>query len=231
LGQVRQDAQIHTLLGAARLSPWVETREQTCFIPIRWRSGEEWLQAQGKHARKQTRYDLRHLAKAGFEYYVWKRPDPYEPILEALIAQKSAWLAHKGLGLLLNHPRGAQFLRECVAAMASRRTLHLSAFRSQSGFAACHLGFYQHGVLYGYMPSYDPSWAAYSAGSAIRDAFIMWACDHGVQRVDLLRGASPYKRRYDPEHEWLQTFVIPRGLIGRSCLSAYRLTSGAANLS
>lgn len=223
LGQVRQDAQIYALFGAAQLSPWVETREEAYFIPVRWKSGDAWLESRGTHARKQSRYDLRHLAKAGFEYYVWQRPDPYEPIVEALIAQKSAWLARRGCGPLLNRRGGADFLRQCIAGMADRGVLHLSALRSRSGFAACHLGFYQYGVLYGYMPSYDPSWATYSPGSAIRDCFIMWACDHGAQRVDLLRGTDSYKQRYDPKHEWLQTFVIPRGLIGRSCLYAYRL--------
>ena len=41
------------------------------------------------------------------------------------------------------------------------------------------------------MPSYDTSWGTYSAGRGIRDAFIKWACDHGVQRVDLRRGTDP----------------------------------------
>jgi CelD/BcsL family acetyltransferase involved in cellulose biosynthesis len=223
LGQVRDDAKINALFTAVGVNPWIETREETYFIPVRCKSGEEWLQAQGAHARKQTRYDVRHLAKAGFEYYVWKSPDPYERIVEALIAQKSAWMAHQGLGPLLSHREGANFLRECIAEMAARGILHLSAFRSRTEFAACHLGFYQHGVLYGYMPTYDPQWGTYSAGAAIRDAFVMWACDHGVQRVDLLRGAGCYKLRYKPEHEWLQTLVIPRGLIGRVCLAGYRL--------
>ena len=223
LGQVREDSHIHALLADAQLRPWMETREETYFVPVRWKSGEEWLGAQGAHARKQIKYDIRHLAKAGFEYYVWKSPDPYEPIAEALIAQKSAWLARQGYGPLLSHGKGAQFLRECIAEMAARGTLHLSAFRSRSGFAACHLGFHQHGILYGYMPTYDPQWAAYSAGTAIRDAFIMWACDHGVHRVDLLRGTDPYKRRYGPESEWLQTWVIPRSFVGKACLAGYRL--------
>jgi len=223
LGQVREDAKVNVLASAVELNSWVETREETYFIPVRWKSSEEWLQAQGSHARKQIKYDLRHLAKAGFEYYVWKPHDDYECIVDALIAQKSAWMAHKGLGPLLGHREGAHFLRECIAGMAARGTLHLSAFRSRTGFAACHLGFYQHGVLYGYIPTYDPQWASYSAGEAIRDAFVMWACDHQVQRVDLLRGSECYKLRYDPEHEWLQTLVIPRGLLGRACLATYRL--------
>jgi CelD/BcsL family acetyltransferase involved in cellulose biosynthesis len=222
LGQVRSDAKISGLFQAARLDPWVETREQTYFVPIHWGSGEEWLNEQSTHARKQAKYDLRRLAKAGFEYYVWQSPDAYEPVLEAVIAQKSAWLASKGLGLLLGHPDGPQFLRKCAAAMAARGTLHLSAFRSSRGFAACHLGFYQNGVLYGYMPTYDSAWASYSPGMAIRDALIMWACDHGARSVDLLRGVDKYKLRYQPEYEPLQTFVIPRGAIGKACVSAYR---------
>jgi len=222
LGHVRSDASVSALFQAAQLDPWVETREQTYFVPIRWSSGEEWLNEQSAHARKQAKYDLRRLAKAGFEYYVWESPDAYEPLLEAIIAQKSAWMASKGLGSFLGHPNGRQFLRKYVAAVAEQGILHLSAFRSSKGFAACHLGFYRDGVLYGYMPTYDSAWAAYSPGSAIRDAFIMWACDHGVRRVDLLRGVDSYKLRYQPGAESLQTFVIPHGAIGKACVSAYR---------
>jgi len=222
LGHVRGDAKISGLFQAAQLDPWVETREQTYFVPIRWASGEEWLSEQSAHARKQAKYDLRRLAKAGFEYYVWESPDAYEPLLEAIIAQKSAWMASKGLGILLGHPDGPPFLRKLAAVMAARGTLHLSAFRSSKGFAACHLGFYQHGILYGYLPTYDSTWASYSPGTAIRNAFIMWACDHGVPRVDLLRGVDDYKLQYQPESEPLQTLVIPRGVIGRACVSVYR---------
>jgi CelD/BcsL family acetyltransferase involved in cellulose biosynthesis len=222
LGQVRDDASVSPLFEAAKLDPWVETREQTCFVPIRWGSGEEWLNEQSAHARKQAKYDLRHLAKAGFEYYVWQSPDAYEPLLEAIIAQKSAWMASKGLGTFMGHPAGPQFLHKYVAAAAQSKILHLSAFRSSKGFAACHLGFYRNGVLYGYMPTYDPAWASYSPGSAIRDAFIMWACDHGARRVDLLRGVDSYKLRYQPGAESLQTLVIPHGTIGKACVSAYR---------
>jgi CelD/BcsL family acetyltransferase involved in cellulose biosynthesis len=222
LGQVRGDARINTLLQTTQLNPWVETREHTYFLPICWQSGEEWLQQQGAHARKCTKYHLRHLAKAGFELYVWEPPDSYEPVLEAIIAQKSAWMASKGLGLLLGHPQGPQFLRKCAAALAARGTLHLSAFRSSKGWAACHLGFYQDGILYGYMLTYDFAWAAYSPGTTMRDALIMWACDHGARRVDVLRGAEAYKFQYQPEPELLQTYVIPHGPIGKACVSAYR---------
>jgi CelD/BcsL family acetyltransferase involved in cellulose biosynthesis len=222
LGQVRSDAKVNALFQAAQLDPWVETREQTYFVPIRWSSGEQWLNEQSAHARKRAKYDLRRLAKAGFEYYVWKPTDPFEGLIEAIIAQKSAWMASKGFGELLGHADGPQFLREFAAAMAARGTLHLSAFRSSEGFAACHLGFYERDVLYGYMPTYDSAWVSYSPGSAIRDAFIMWACDHGVRRVDLLRGADGYKLRYQPEPEPLQTLVIPNGAIGRACVSVYR---------
>jgi CelD/BcsL family acetyltransferase involved in cellulose biosynthesis len=222
LGQVRGDAKVNMLLQPAKLNPWVETREQTYSLPIRWQNCEAWLHDQGAHARKCTKYHLRRLAKAGFEYYIWARPDSYEPLIEAIIAQKSAWLASKGLGVLLGHPEGPQFLRKCAAAMAARGTLHLSAFRSSKGFAACHLGLYQHGVLYGYMLSYDFAWASYSPGSAIRDALIMWACDHGARKIDALRGAEAYKFQYAPEPQPLQTLVIPHGAIGKAYVSAYR---------
>jgi CelD/BcsL family acetyltransferase involved in cellulose biosynthesis len=76
------------------------------------------------------------------------------------------------------------------------------------------------------MLTYDPAWAPYSPGAAICDALIMWACDHGARRVDVLRGAEAHKFRYQPESEPLQTLVISHGAIGRACVSAYRLGVG-----
>lgn len=222
LGQVRGDAKVGALFAAAQLRPWVETRESTYSLPIRWRSGEEWLSERSAHARKEAKYDRRRLTKAGFEFYVWKPGDPYEPLLDTLIAQKSAWLASKGLGDLLDDPLGIHFLKKCAPAMIERGTLHLSALRSETAVAACHLGLYHRGVLYGYMVTYDLAWASYSPGAVIRDALIMWACDHGVHKVDILRGADGYKLRYQPEPQLLQTFIIPRGPLGRACLMAYR---------
>jgi CelD/BcsL family acetyltransferase involved in cellulose biosynthesis len=221
LVQVRTDAHVNALFQPARLNPWVETNEQTYYLSIKWGSGEQWLDEQSAHARKEIRRDLRRLANAGFEYYVWKSPDSYEPVIEAIITQKSAWLARKGLGVLLGHREGPQFLRKCIAALAARGTLHLSGFRSNQGFAACHLGFYQHGVLYGYMLTYDFACASYSPGAATRSALIMWACDHGIRRIDLLRGSDEYKLRYQPERQPLQTLVMPRGIVGGAYVSAY----------
>ena len=45
---------------------------------------------------------------------------------------------------------------------------------------------------------------------------------NGVAAIDLLRGADSFKLQYHPQPEPLQTFVIPRGLIGNICLLAYR---------
>ena len=63
LGQVREDAKVNALITAAEVNPWVETREETYFIPVNWKSGEEWLQAQETHARKQT----------GMTFAIWQR--------------------------------------------------------------------------------------------------------------------------------------------------------------
>jgi len=222
LSQVRGDARIGALFQAAGIDPWVESQESTYRIPVCWHSGPDWLNQQTAHARKELRYDLRRLAKEGCEFYVWSAPDPYEPLLETVIEQKSAWLARQRRGTLYDHPLGSRFLRKCVAAMAAKGSLHLCGLRSARGFAACHLGFYQQGVLYGYMLTYDPAWARYSPGAALRASLIMWACDNGVAAIDLLRGADRFKLQYGPQPEPLQTFVIPRGLIGNICLLAYR---------
>ncbi|MBV8740264.1 MAG: GNAT family N-acetyltransferase, partial [Sinobacteraceae bacterium] len=108
-------------------------------------------------------------------------------------------------------------------SLATQGMLHLSALRNGDRFAACHLGFHQGGVLYGYMLSYDESYARCSPGTTLQDALLMWACEVGVRRIDMLRGTHEYKLRFKPEPRLLQTFVVARTLLGRLCLLAYRV--------
>src|SRR5262249_1203669 len=156
---------------------------------LRWRSGAEWLKQQSSKANHRVRYGLRRVARLGFEFEVWQPSEPIAPLLDALIEQKRAWLAARPLDSTLQEPGGRAFVYAAAEAMAADGSLHLSTLRSRDHIAACHLGFFRNGIFYYYMPTYDAAWAKYSFGTLLLDSLIMWACDHGAHRFDMLIGA------------------------------------------
>jgi CelD/BcsL family acetyltransferase involved in cellulose biosynthesis len=220
LGQVRTDATIFEFLSS--LKPWVETRESASGLDIKWASGQEWIRSQGARTRERINRGLRKMTKAGFVFEVWQPGQPLEPLVQTLIDQKSAWLRQRGEKGFLLDPRGVAFTHELVREFAAAKILHLSCVRSTEAVAAVHLGFMSEGVLYYYIPSFDPQWSKLGLGTLLRESLIMWACDQRLRRFDLTRGEYDYKAQYDPEIEDMRTLVIPRTLIGRAAMSLYR---------
>jgi CelD/BcsL family acetyltransferase involved in cellulose biosynthesis len=224
-GQVRVDSAIHAFLRAQ--NPWVETREESLGIPLVCGSGSEWLHQQSAKAKNSISYGLRRMHKLGFSYTVCQAPDSYAAIIDALLQQKRAWYAARGLSDIYGERHGADFLYKLVDAMAASGALHLSAIRSNDAIAACHLGFLRDGVFYYYLPTYDARWSKYSPGTVLRGLLIMSACDLGVRRFDMLLGAHDYKSRYDVTAEPVRTLVVPRGPVGRAAVSCYRVWAAA----
>ncbi|HVW69754.1 MAG TPA: GNAT family N-acetyltransferase [Steroidobacteraceae bacterium] len=221
LKHVRADARVSDLVD--RLNPWVETTGAAYGIPIDCPTGKDWLERLPARRRERLSYNLRRMGRMGFEFSIWQPPAPLEPIVATLLEQKRSWLAAQGLGGPLQQEPAGQFLRLLAKEMAGRG-LHLSVIRSQDAIAACHLGFLRNGVLYSYMPSYDLSLQKYSLGNVLRETLIMWACDNGVRRFDLLLGDEEYKTQYEScTREPVRTLVIPRGLLGRAAVSVYRV--------
>ncbi|MGH8258313.1 MAG: GNAT family N-acetyltransferase [Steroidobacteraceae bacterium] len=222
LGQVRADAAANEIFHGVRA--WIETVEDSCSLPLTWRSGEDWLVHLAKRERGHVRRHLRRMASAGFRFHVWQSPEPYEPLVEAVIEQKVTWLRARKLDNYLLDPEGRAFVRALAAALARRGALHLSAARTNDRIGACHLGFVCHGTFYGYALAYDLEWSQYGLGTALRECLLMWACDQGLQRFDMARGTQDYKMHYNAAPAWLCTRVVGRGLVGNAALSVYRLS-------
>jgi CelD/BcsL family acetyltransferase involved in cellulose biosynthesis len=223
---VREDAHIFSTLEDRR--PWTETLEHAGGVPIRWSTGEQWLQQQSASMRDRVKYNARRMAKAGYEVHVWQPPNPYAPIIDVLVAQKRPWLAARGLSSMICEPEGVQFLHAAVDESAKRGELHLSVVRKDGHIAACDLAFVRNGVIYSYLGSFDPDLAKYSYGRVLMDRLVMWACDNGMRRYDLLLGAYGYKSEYGCTLEPVRTQVIARTLIGRAALALYRRRSERA---
>jgi CelD/BcsL family acetyltransferase involved in cellulose biosynthesis len=220
LSHVRTDARFFSVLGALR--PWTETLEDAGGVPIAWSSGAEWLQRQTAGMRDRVKYNSRRMLKAGFEVRVCGKADSSSRIIETLVRQKRPWLAARGLSSFIDEPGGVEFLQSVVAASAERGELHLSTVQNQERIAACDLAFVREGVIYSYLASFEPELHKYSFGRILTDSLLMWACDNGMRRLDLLLGAYDYKTEYQCTLEPVRTLVIPRGPIGRAALFFYR---------
>ncbi len=220
LGQVRTDATVNGLVDD--LQPWVETRENTFGIPITWANGSEWLEDHSRETRRRVSRNLRRMSHMGFAVHIWQPTEPLDPLVEAVIQQKLAWIEANHLSSALAEPQGVQFIRSMTAAMAASGALHLSAVRSKDRIAAVHLGFLRGDTLYGYIASYDAALAKCSFGTTLRESLIMWACDHGVRCYDLLLGAHEYKTQYRTTPQAIRTLVIPHSALGSAALRVYR---------
>ncbi|MGH8322602.1 MAG: GNAT family N-acetyltransferase, partial [Steroidobacteraceae bacterium] len=225
LKHVRADAKVSEFID--RLHPWVETSGASYGIPIECATGKDWIQRLGARRRERVNYGLRRMARLGFEFWLWQPPAPLEPLIDTLLGQKRSWLASQGIGGVLEEAPATAFMCALATEMAGGG-LHLSVIRSHDRIATCHLGFLRDGVLYSYMPSYDLSLQKYGFGTLLRETLIMWACDNGVRRLDLLLGDEEYKTQYDFTREPVRTLVIGRGLLGKAIVALYRLAAARA---
>ena len=103
-------------------------------------------------------------------------------------------------------------------SLARRGELHLSVVYNEQCIAACDLAFVRSGVVYSYIASFDAEYGKYSFGRLLTDQLLMWACDSGQKRFDLLLGAYDYKSEYHCTLEPVRTLVIPRSLLGRAAV-------------
>jgi CelD/BcsL family acetyltransferase involved in cellulose biosynthesis len=219
-GQVRTDAKIYAFLEAKK--PWIETREGSVVISLTQKSSTEWLAGRSPKAREQINYGLRRMKRTGFEYHVCEPSENLTVVMDALIEQKRAWLKARNIEGLVSDEKGERFVRDAVKEMAMSGSLHLSVIRSEQHIAACHFGFMNAGVLYYYMPTYDPEFSKYSFGNLLRESLIMWACDHQLNTFDMLLGEHEYKSQYETQYKPVRTLLVSRTLVGRLAVAAYR---------
>src|SRR5262249_47048808 len=153
-------------------------------FPLTWATGEDWLASRNKHQRGNFRRQSRQIQKLGYEFKVWQSPE--RAVLDAAIEQKQAWVRARGVGSFITEPQGPEFVHAMARQMSARGALHLSAVCSAQGMAACHVGFVRGDTFYFYMPTYDAAFAKQGVGSTLRESLIMWACDQGLKKFDLL---------------------------------------------
>jgi CelD/BcsL family acetyltransferase involved in cellulose biosynthesis len=66
------------------------------------------------------------------------------------------------------------------------------------------------------------------AGTVLMSGGFSWACEHGFQEVDFLRGTEPYKMQWADRRRRLQRLRVGVGVAGRATLGAVTLRESAA---
>jgi CelD/BcsL family acetyltransferase involved in cellulose biosynthesis len=222
LARVPADATCWALLEG--LGGWATEGEYVSEVPITWPDGRAWLRGLSKPSRELIGRRLRRLASAGVTFRVGAAAGDRAELVETVLRHKVAMVEAAGTPGFLTEPGGPEFVRAMAAAMAGRGLLHLSALRSDEAVAAAHLGFLHEGTLYYYMPAFDPAWAKHGPGHLLLASLVMWCCDNGVRRLDLLSGDEPYKRRFRPRvMPPTRSVLVPGSVLGRAALTGYRL--------
>ena len=220
LSHVRADAGIAELLHET--APWVATTEEDLFLPLPTGGSVSWLSGLNKGLRSDIRQRTRRMEKLGFHFSICDSRVSLDRALDAVIKQKQAWARSRGVWSFITAPAGPAFLREMAYNLFASGTLHLSFLHSGAQIAAAHLGFLRGGCLYYYMPTFDRSLGNHGFGSVLQERLIMWACDNGVRRFDMLLGAEAYKARFQPSADPVRTYVVARTALGSLALRAAR---------
>jgi CelD/BcsL family acetyltransferase involved in cellulose biosynthesis len=220
LSHVRADAGIAELL--QETAPWVATAEEDLFIPLPTGGSASWLSGLDKGLRSDIRQRTRRMEKLGFNFSICDSRASVDRALDAVIKQKQEWARSRGVWSFITASAGPAFLRQMAYNLSASGTLHLSVLHSGEQIAAAHLGFLREDRLYYYMPTFDRSLGNHGFGSVLQERLIMWACDNGVRRFDMLLGAEPYKARYQPSADSVRTYVLARTAFGSLALRAAR---------
>ena len=195
-------------------------RREIARLRIQWSSSTEWERAalSGKSLKRFRYLERRLTLRAPLEFEVMVQPDDPRlgPAVDALIQQKSTWVAMRGKseGLFVEPRAGAAVLLDIVHRAAQSGTLHLSSLRCGQSVLATHLGFTFGDTFYYYMPSYNHEWSAFSPGKLLMHKLIGWAVNNGFQCCDFMSGEADYKSVLANEHCQLLDFTFAGSAAG-----------------
>lgn len=155
---------------------------------------EPYLEARARASRTFRRAGTkmqalrRDFGRVSFE---WHSPAP--DAFAALVRWKSAQYRRTGRIDRFAKP----WIRELVQGLMSTETDafagRLAVLRVDGRPVAVQAALAAHGVLALWFPAYDPDFARYSPGVALRLEIIKAASEHGIARIDMGKGHSQHK--------------------------------------
>ncbi len=145
--------------------------------------------------------------------------EPLAPILERLSALKRKWLAAQGRDSPL-FDEGAPTLSALVEALKQAGILRVFVLECAGQMVAVSLNFVQRGTMMAFVTTYDPEFERASPGMLLMVDYVRWSIDNGLQLVDFLCGAEPFKLRFANQSVTLETMTANQTLLGTAATLA-----------
>jgi CelD/BcsL family acetyltransferase involved in cellulose biosynthesis len=218
LNRLLPDAAARRLIGPAassgvKLRP--NHREEVSYrVAGGWKSGAAWLASQSKKTRKNYRRSIKLMEEAGeLKFRMLSDDEPLQPVLERLSELKRQWLAqHTRESDLFDE--GANVLAGLVDALARTGVLRIFVLECNGVMIAVSINFVQRGTMMAFVTTYDPEFSRASPGVVLMIDYIQWSIDHGLEMVDFLCGAEPFKHKFATQGVTLQSVLGTRTLKG-----------------
>jgi CelD/BcsL family acetyltransferase involved in cellulose biosynthesis len=122
---------------------------------------------------------------------------------QLLPAYRSLWSSRSVTNSLLHQPDIDAFLDRVVTVGVPSGWAHFSVLRVGGTPIAWHLGFFDSGRLYWWLPTHDVAWSGYSPGKLLLAALVDHGCRDGWRDIRLLTGNHGYKAAWNPAPQTL----------------------------
>ncbi len=204
--------------GSSTLDLWNELFDQagkvgevvgTTCCPVIQLPGdiESYRAALGRNRRYSLQRKTKCLLGAGrIEYSRATSPAEVWPALDSLITLHQQRWSHGSTGGVFADDRARNFHRDVIQVLSERGRVSLDLLELDGRPIAAIYGLIYEGCYYFYLPGFDPAACPKaSPGLLLLHHRIEQAIREGVETVDLLQGAQPYKLEWSTDHRRLVT--------------------------
>ncbi len=214
-------ADLHQIREGLVLDGATPVEQATCLVLDLPDSYETYLQS----LSKSLRFDCRKLEKGTFKNggsrVVEVRANDAERALETFFELHTQRWRKRGLPGAFATRGLKAFHKRTVGRLANEGLLRMSVLEHEGRAIGVLYGMQIGSTRFFYQCGFDPEHKALSPGTLLVASAIRSAIDEGCTRFDFLRGDEPYKRRWNPQHAFVNMrYILPLnsglGSVGRA---------------
>lgn len=185
-------AQHIAIIGKRMLLPYRE-------LPGSW---DELVKGLNKSMRDNVKYYPRLLLRSGYEFTFEVAQTPEEvaaalPVLMRLHTSRARSEVGRPHRDYFSYPDRRAFITAVAPLLAERSELRIGLLKICGETVAAQLWLERRATVFLYYSGFDPAWSKYSVAMVATAEALKWAIASGLTRVEFLRGADQFKRRWD----------------------------------
>ncbi|MCR9116505.1 MAG: GNAT family N-acetyltransferase [bacterium] len=178
---------------------------------------------QGSSVLKKSRQYSRKVERdIGPIRWVWR--DETETAFDCLDQWKSLLFEQMGARNIFRIDWVHSLLRGLLDHDTPEFSGMLTSLYAGDELLAVHLGIQSGSVLHWWLPTYNPNFARYSAGTILLTEAAARSHERGIERIDLGKGPESYKKRYATGATPICEGAIDTNVISRTLRSGWHLT-------